>query len=405
MSADRRVGVAEATDSLVEVAYDWDLTVPQARAMIDLLADAIDGVASSDATAGLDDPAVVAAYVHILDHHLGTSAAQICEAQAGRALADGVNAAGVHFLLARAAELRGDIDRWRRRLDRTLRADETFTPAVFELGFVAFVEGDVATARRRLTDGHDLRAGSMLDALGRLPSPRSSLGRNDQCPCDSGKKVKRCCGMEAASRPLEARAPWLWEKVAWCLRRPPLRPAYIELVDELVEEPFDDPLDELFDEPAADRVRGRKLRVLSDDATEAIALLDGQLLGDVLSTFGRLLPPDERRLAQLWRGQRHRLWSVEVTHPGRSLSLVDVHTGDRVEALHADVSRCTTPGEFVFGAVVPTGAGWMMPRHHIGIAPARVPDVATWIDECHDPIEVAQRVFDALCSEADERSC
>jgi uncharacterized protein len=26
------------------------------------------------------------------------------------------------------------------------------------------------------------------------PTPRSKIGRNDPCPCGSGKKYKRCCG-------------------------------------------------------------------------------------------------------------------------------------------------------------------------------------------------------------------
>jgi uncharacterized protein YecA (UPF0149 family) len=46
---------------------------------------------------------------------------------------------------------------------------------------------------------------AMLDALSdRAPSPqasgpqpvqsRASVGRNDPCPCGSGKKYKKCCG-------------------------------------------------------------------------------------------------------------------------------------------------------------------------------------------------------------------
>jgi uncharacterized protein YecA (UPF0149 family) len=30
--------------------------------------------------------------------------------------------------------------------------------------------------------------------LGQEPSGRQKIGRNDPCPCGSGKKFKKCCG-------------------------------------------------------------------------------------------------------------------------------------------------------------------------------------------------------------------
>ena len=32
------------------------------------------------------------------------------------------------------------------------------------------------------------------DGVDQLPLGRSKIGRNDPCPCGSGKKYKRCCG-------------------------------------------------------------------------------------------------------------------------------------------------------------------------------------------------------------------
>lgn len=31
-----------------------------------------------------------------------------------------------------------------------------------------------------------------------------SMGRNDPCPCGSGKKVKKCCGFTKGRKPLKA---------------------------------------------------------------------------------------------------------------------------------------------------------------------------------------------------------
>ena len=31
-------------------------------------------------------------------------------------------------------------------------------------------------------------------AIPELPEPKPAVGRNDPCPCGSGKKFKKCCG-------------------------------------------------------------------------------------------------------------------------------------------------------------------------------------------------------------------
>jgi SWIM/SEC-C metal-binding protein len=39
-----------------------------------------------------------------------------------------------------------------------------------------------------------------LELLMNIPKPRTAeekIGRNDPCPCNSGKKYKKCCGIKA----------------------------------------------------------------------------------------------------------------------------------------------------------------------------------------------------------------
>ncbi len=39
----------------------------------------------------------------------------------------------------------------------------------------------------------------------RMKKKTTKIGRNDPCPCGSGKKFKKCCGSEALITPLENR--------------------------------------------------------------------------------------------------------------------------------------------------------------------------------------------------------
>lgn len=57
------------------------------------------------------------------------------------------------------------------------------------------------TARFEKKDGNWLYAGALNTPANRVQREGPKLGRNDPCPCGSGKKYKKCCGALGASPP------------------------------------------------------------------------------------------------------------------------------------------------------------------------------------------------------------
>jgi hypothetical protein len=85
---------------------------------------------------------------------------------------------------------------------------------------------------------------------------RAAVGRNDPCPCGSGKKFKKCCLLPAGSRP--GIPAWLWEEPARSLFGGVLGPSAgstapqqypTRLEDRSPKEPANEPPEEPADEP------------------------------------------------------------------------------------------------------------------------------------------------------------
>lgn len=102
---------------------------------------------------------------------------------------------------------------------------------------------------------------------------------------------------------------------------------------------------------------------------------------------------DERALTEEWTGARHRAWRVADTTPGTSLRLTDLASGETLDAMNGAVSRCTRPGELVFAAVVPTGDGWDLPCHPVGLSPEVADTLVTQLGADGDPLAVAATAF------------
>src|SRR5207253_5996766 len=61
-----------------------------------------------------------------------------------------------------------------------------------------------ATARAQLVDRLMRLRWAASPARSCEDAPMSSSGRNDRCPCGSGKKATKCCGASASGEPEEA---------------------------------------------------------------------------------------------------------------------------------------------------------------------------------------------------------
>jgi hypothetical protein len=233
--------------------------------------------------------------------------------------------AGVQYLRAVGADAAGDAAAAEAHLQAGLRhtADH---PAC--LGLLSELAGDRGDADRALT---------LLRQAGRRPDPEAMAelqpfllgrppGRNNPCPCGSGRKYKHCCANRPIRQPLLERSRWLLSKAARHAAR-------------------------------TDPLAVRSLRQLFDSAIgggDPTALVADMLLfvhhglDRYLDTRGALLPSDELATGRSWLDRPLRLLSIGAGQPGGEREAIDERSGE---------------GLFLAGAVaLPTDAGAVLAR-------------------------------------------
>lgn len=159
--------------------------------------------------------------------------------------------------------------------------------------------------------------------------PRPMAGRNDACPCGSGRKYKQChLGNEL--HPIEQRASWLYVKTM----------RFMELVaPRLVEAIADDIVDEILDPALRDMVIGSYMPT-------DLALHEGGLGVRFASAKAALLPADELSLIDAWNHTDRSVFEV-VRSTADSMDVIDLASRERLTV------RDTVPDE-------PLEAGWKM---------------------------------------------
>ncbi|MBK5222112.1 MAG: SEC-C domain-containing protein [Acidimicrobiia bacterium] len=390
----------------VHLAYEHDLTLPQGRKLAELAIHALDPTFAPWSPLNLAEPEVAEAYLSSpLGMHATNAAVAGVDQLAQDAVANGMETAGAWFARGRVAEHRGDVVAQRRHLETCLGLDAAFEPARLDLGFLAFVAGDVPTAQRLLSGSSHPSAGSMLHTLSHYPPRRSSAGRNQPCPCGSGTKSKHCCGSVLA-HDLADRTIWLWEKAALWLRRHPQHAALVDIADEIAD-PFgeldtavyDDDLfdDDLYDDDLTAELDGRAASVLADPGFEGVALLDAGLIHRFAERMGPLLPADERDLLRRWGEVRHQVWRIEGLNSDSTVVLSDAR-GRVVDAQSVVLRRCAPPGGLAFAALLPTGEGWWVPAVPVDLDMEAADEVAQLAAEGADPLVVAARAFEGTLS-------
>jgi len=71
---------------------------------------------------------------------------------------------------------------------------QNFMP-IYNLTRLALMEGiDLTDEKEREKFFSEKRRNSEADSSSAKQSKRKKIGRNDPCPCGSGKKYKKCCG-------------------------------------------------------------------------------------------------------------------------------------------------------------------------------------------------------------------
>ena len=207
-----------------------------------------------------------------------------------------------------------------------------------DLAWYAADRGDAKTAvallRRAGVDDDEPKLAFLLTRLG---STTAQVGRNDPCPCGSGRKYKACCLNNTAS-PLESRVGWLYQKLVTFTVRPPRR----GLVEVLIA---------IVGESASPEATSELVPVLID-----VAAFEGGGLEEFIEHRGDLLPPDELTLCRTWLGSRLALWEVVTAEPGSTVTLRDTRTGDQVVVTERTASQTVRPGVYLLTRVVAAGS-------------------------------------------------
>ena len=157
------------------------------------------------------------------------------------------------------------------------------------------------------------------------------IGRNDPCPCGSGKKYKHCCGRPAAPAPPapDSHEGAVERAVAWLAQHH--RKAFGVALDEAI----DDAVFDIFDDEAGDAKAHEAMAALDEDLWEQIQLNFTEWLlaeGDI-QVKGK-----QQRVAELLIGPRgplltagQRSWLAQLSsRPLRLYDITEVVTGEGI---------------------------------------------------------------------------
>ncbi len=313
----------------------------------------------------LADPDVLDCYLSETQHDSG--AARLAAAAAP--WVSGTARAAVDYVQAQAALTTGDAVTADARATDALAADPAHEPSLVLAARFAEARGDAATAVRHL-DAAGWDDTDWADDLRARLAPRRDVGRNQPCPCGSGRKFKVCCAAGGGATPLPQRALWLRTKLAAFTEIATLTSRLRERL-MAAGRPAD-----WVDEEAADHP------IVADVVIFELGVLD-----DYLAGWGPLLPDDERALAASWRDSRRRLYDV-VSADGDQVTLTDRGDGARLVA-HSP-GGAPPAGRLLVARLLPDGGdGWLLS----GAALAdqeRHPAVACSVDPDADPLDVAE---------------
>jgi hypothetical protein len=372
-----------------------DRVVRAVGACSTLLADSADGLRATGGerqrsaillAAVLEDGAVAEAFWEESVQR-GRSATELAHCADELSL-DGVLPVGLAWIRARGLDLAGDAAGAVSLLEAAVTPECTHRPALIELaGFLAD-SGDARRAfallgRAGVTEvaaGEDPfdeldEAQRLLDEVRgfALHRPRPAAGRNDRCPCGSGRKYK-ACHLGREQHPLEDRAAWLYDKAQRFLRR--RAPGALEdLADEVAD---------------ASDAPGLYRELRNSPWLADLALHEGGVFSEFVAERHGLLPDDEALLASQWTLVDRAVFEIRRAERGR-LELYDIGRAERITVLNTTANERARKGVVLLGRPLPVGDTYRALSGFIEVPRARLDDVLRAIEDA-DPVEVAALV-------------
>jgi SEC-C motif len=278
---------------------------------------------------------------------------------------------GVEYLRAVGADAAGDGPAVEAHLQAGLGV-EADDPACLSL--LAELVQDRGDAERSL---------ALLRRAGRPPSPEvlgelrpflvdRQVGRNEPCPCGSGRKYKTCCWGRPIRRPLPERCRWLLAKAT----RHAVRMHALG-VDSL-----------------------RRFFATSSDEAQATALAEDMLLftsgglARYLASRGPFLPDDELACAQAWPGRPMRLLEVVAIVAGGRMEAVDLRTGEQLTVVDPSQTALLAVGDTVLARPLPVEEQWLLGRAVIAVPPAGRDGALRMVEHEVRPIHLIELLVD-----------
>jgi hypothetical protein len=280
-----------------------------------------------------DDPDLLIGYANVL-RLLGEI--EPAETALRRALASDPAAADAYATLGQFAEARGDLVT-AEEMYRTVAAlgrKARFYRVKNRGEFLAFVEEALVRIQgaRAAHPPEPVSAQARLEALSAADHGAVKIGRNDPCPCGSGKKYKKCCRLKATGAP-HGREP---EAPDQRLRQRLMSYVLTALPHAESHRAMRQFFGERFD-PDAKRIALDERSVEADWPVflewliHEFPLAPGRpVIAQFLAERGRGLPADERAILEEWQDTAVGLYEVLDLDPGRSLTLRDVFTAETI---------------------------------------------------------------------------
>jgi len=192
----------------------------------------------------------------------------------------------LQYLLGRSAELQKRPAEAGEHFAAALATEPGLLDAAEELGYLASDRGDVLEAQRlfHLAEG----PAAWVECLDELVPNRATAGRNEPCPCGSGRKFKQCC-LVTPKLPVEQRGRWYLMRLARHLIN-----FHGHLLDRVYQVMSDLESDSYLGEP-----------LLTD-----LAIVLGGVVDDYLETYEGGLTDVDRTALEGWRASQLQILTV-----------------------------------------------------------------------------------------------